>query len=107
MFFKKKYDSINATQLNDMLTNNINLIDVREVSEYQAIHIKGAKNVPLMGLLNNPTQFLNKEETYYIVCQSGARSGRACGMLKDQGYNVMNVDGGTGIFAYMHQGSIA
>lgn len=31
----------------------------------------------------------------HIICQSGARSEQACFFLDDQGYKVVNVDGGT------------
>ena len=106
MFFKKKYDTISVSQLNDLLKENINLIDVREVSEFRAVRIKGAKNVPLMGLISNPTQFLKKDQKYYIVCQSGSRSARACSILEQEGYNVVNVSGGTGAFAYQHRENI-
>ena len=45
MFFKKKYDNINVTELNNLLREEINLIDIREIGEYQSGHIKGTKNV--------------------------------------------------------------
>jgi rhodanese-related sulfurtransferase len=40
-------------------------------------------------------QALDKDKTYHIICQSGARSEQACFFLDDQGYKVVNVDGGT------------
>jgi len=38
---------------------------------------------------------LDKDVTYHIICQSGARSGQACLFLEAQGYNVVNIAGGT------------
>ena len=38
---------------------------------------------------------LDKDITYHIICQSGARSGQACLFLEAQGYNVVNIAGGT------------
>ncbi|HEO8337117.1 TPA: rhodanese-like domain-containing protein, partial [Streptococcus agalactiae] len=32
---------------------------------------------------------------YYLVCQRGGRSIRACQFLELKGYKVINVDGGT------------
>lgn len=40
-------------------------------------------------------QALDKDKTYHIICQSGARSEQACFFPDDQGYKVVNVDGGT------------
>jgi rhodanese-related sulfurtransferase len=107
MFFKKNYDEINVTQLNGMLGSGIKLIDVREVSEYNMFHIKGAENVPMGTVMTSPERFLEKGEKYYMVCQSGARSARVCDMLSKQGYDVTNIVGGTGTFAYKHSENIA
>lgn len=75
--------------------NQGQIIDVREVDEYQETHVPGAINVPMFGLMMNPDQFLNKDETYYIICQTGNRSHQVCSLLGAQGYHVMNVLGGT------------
>lgn len=107
MFFTKNYDEINVTELNDMLDGDVKLIDVREVGEYQMFHIKGAKNIPMGNVMNSPESYLNKDEKYYMVCQSGARSASVCGVLSKQGYDVVNVAGGTGTFAYKHKENLA
>jgi len=69
------------------------LIDVREKDEYQAGHIPGADNFPLSELGTTYTN-LDKNQSYYVVCQAGGRSGRACEFLEGQGYQVTNVEGG-------------
>ncbi|RRA53346.1 rhodanese-like domain-containing protein, partial [Streptococcus agalactiae] len=38
---------------------------------------------------------LDKNKEYYLVCQRGGRSIRACQFLELKGYKVINVDGGT------------
>lgn len=68
--------------------NNIHLIDVREG------HIPGAINLPLSQLSHKFEQ-LDKNKEYYLVCQRGGRSIRACQFLELKGYKVINVDGGT------------
>ncbi|HEN2228387.1 TPA: rhodanese-like domain-containing protein [Streptococcus agalactiae] len=68
--------------------NNIHLIDVREE------HIPGAINLPLSQLSHKFEQ-LDKNKEYYLVCQRGGRSIRACQFLELKGYKVINVDGGT------------
>lgn len=72
----------------------IKIIDVREAYEYQVGHVPNAKNFPLSSLGTYRID-LNPEEEYYLICQSGARSENACAFLSGQGYNVVNVLGGT------------
>lgn len=88
--------NINMTNLQQL--HDINLLDVREVIEYEMGHIPNAKNIPMNTLIQNPTHYLDKEQTYYIVCQSGGRSQMVCMMLEVQGYDVVNVMGGTGAY---------
>ncbi len=107
MFFNKNYDEIDVTQLNGMLDKGLKLIDVREVGEYNMFHIKGAQNIPMGNIMTNPASYLEKGEKYYLVCQSGARSGQVCSVLARHGYDVVNVAGGTGTFAYKHSENIA
>lgn len=86
---------ITTKQLSEKLKENpnLNIIDVREDDEVAEGKIPGARHIALG---NIPTQVdaLDKNEQYYIVCRSGGRSGRACEYLTEQGYDVINVDGG-------------
>lgn len=93
MFVKK----IKAAELKTLLKNHdvklMNVIDIRTKSEIASGHIAGSKTIPMDKLLQNPSTYLKKEETYYILCLSGARSGKACKKLKKE-YNVVSVTGG-------------
>lgn len=89
--------SINIQELNNFESLD-NVIDVREVDEYRAGHIDGVKNIPMMGLMLNPDNFINKEETYYIMCQAGGRSMQVCNVLEEMNYNVVNLAGGYGSY---------
>ena len=71
----------------------LNLIDVREVHEYQTGHAPGATNIPL-STLEQGYKELKSDQEYYIICQGGARSASACSFLSAQGLNVTNVEGG-------------
>ena len=97
-FLKKDNDKI--IQVNDMdnLIGKVELIDIREPYEYTNGSLKSAKNIPMGNLLSEPNKYLNKEKTYYIMCQSGARSGRTCRALVKQGFNVINISGGMGSY---------
>ena len=73
---------------------DITILDVREVDEFQAGHIEGALNAPLSTLENGYEQ-LDASERYYVICQGGMRSERACQFLETKGFDVINVEGGT------------
>jgi rhodanese-related sulfurtransferase len=75
---------------------NINLVDVREPHEHEAFNIGGIL-LPLgkvQGLETDDIDHL-KEETVYVYCRSGNRSGQACLMLEPYGFkDIINVSGG-------------
>ena len=73
--------------------DNLDLIDVREVHEFQAGHAPGAKNLPLSTLEQGYTE-LKPDHEYHVICQGGARSASACQFLSAQGLTVTNVEGG-------------
>ena len=62
------------------------------------MYIKSSTNIPIGELLNEPDKYLNKNKEYYIMCQSGGRSARACNNLISKGFNVVNVSGGMGSY---------
>lgn len=70
---------------------NILLLDVREPAEFTLKHIPGSKHIPL-GELENRLDELNLDEEIAVICQSGARSERACQLLVVKGAtNVKSV----------------
>ena len=75
----------------------LSLVDVREVEEFQTLHLEGAQNLPLSQLADTYNQ-LDKDLLYYVICKSGMRSARACQFLAEQGYDVINVQGGVTAF---------
>lgn len=74
----------------------INLVDVREPDEHDAFNIGGIL-LPLgkvQGLETDDIDHL-KNETVYVYCRSGNRSGQACLMLEPYGFkDIINVSGG-------------
>ena len=71
----------------------IQVLDVREQEEYDALHLEGVTLLPLSELLDRYTE-LDKAQPYYVICRSGKRSARACQFFEEQGYDVTNVQGG-------------
>ena len=78
----------------EVKAKTLNLIDVREADEFASGHLPGAINLPLSDFLERYGE-LDKEKSYHIICQSGARSAQACAFLEEEGYDVINVAGGT------------
>jgi rhodanese-related sulfurtransferase len=95
--FKSPFPSIDIDDYHSdyYKKNNHVLIDVRSPQEFKSGHIPGAKNVPLQGLSNNLKK-VPKNKDVIVVCRSGSRSGMACRILTNEGYdNITNVRGGT------------
>jgi len=74
---------------------NVSVIDVREHDEYISGHIPGAIHIPLSTIPVRQTE-IDKSITHYLICEVGGRSGQAGKFLEEQGFNVVNVIGGTG-----------
>lgn len=87
---------MNKISINDLMPiiNQINIIDIRSVQSYNNNHIPNARNIPLEKLITEPSQYLNKNEQYYIYCQKGLSSESICSILTKLGYNVISIDGG-------------
>ena len=76
---------------------SLSVLDVREVEEFETLHLEGAHNLPLSQLADTYEQ-LDKDQLHYVICKSGMRSARACQFLAEQGYDVINVQGGMTAF---------
>ncbi len=76
----------------DPLPEELTVLDVREDFEWQAGHIDGALHVPLGELPDRLTEIGDGQTL--VVCKVGGRSGQAVAWLAEQGYDVVNLDGG-------------
>jgi rhodanese-related sulfurtransferase len=64
------------------------VVDVCEADEFASGHVGGAKNIPLNQLEEKlPGMVKNRALPVILVCQSGARSGRALAIAKKLGYD--------------------
>lgn len=71
------------------------LLDVRTPAEYAAGHLDGADNLDVMAPdFAARIDTLDREQTYYLYCRSGSRSGQAARRMKEMGFeDVHNVGG--------------
>ena len=65
------------------------IIDVRTKEEYDELHVKKAINIPYNDIDENIQ--LDKTKTIFVYCKSGARSRKAYDILKELGYNVIDL----------------
>ncbi len=71
----------------------INIIDVRQPSEYEKSHIPGALLIPLPDLPVRMDE-LDSETPSLVYCAIGGRSRVAVQMLEEEGYRAFNLSGG-------------
>jgi rhodanese-related sulfurtransferase len=87
-------DTVDAKITNDVRNrDDVVILDVREDDEFKSGHIPGAEWIPL-GQLATRMNELPKDKTIVAVCRSGNRSGQATELLRQNGFNVHNMQGG-------------
>jgi len=70
------------------------LIDVRELFEYEIARIDGAKLIPLKEIAERADE-LQRKQPIVVHCHSGRRSAEAVRLLQQRGFaNVYNLEGG-------------
>jgi hydroxyacylglutathione hydrolase len=89
-------ESISAEELEKILVADTKtyLLDVRKPGEYEAEHLESALTRPL-DYINEWTNEIHPDETYYIHCAGGYRSMIAASILKARGAeHVVDIAGG-------------
>ncbi|MEX2595403.1 MAG: rhodanese-like domain-containing protein [Salibacteraceae bacterium] len=87
---------ITVSELKNRMDNNADfqLIDVRELSEYEYCCIPGAEIIP-MGEIITKLDRIDRDKEVIIHCKSGGRSGSVVNALMSRGFkNVCNLKGG-------------
>ena len=74
------------------------LIDLREEKEYKKGHIKGAKNIFWLNILDEKNvKKLPKDKQIFLICYVGHTSSQVMTLLKLLGYNVVSIKYGYGL----------
>lgn len=71
----------------------VTVLDVREDGEWDGGHVEGAMHV-YVGHIRDRLQEVPRDRPVAAVCASGRRSSIAASILKAEGYDVSNVQGG-------------
>lgn len=90
------HDDITPQELNTRMQKGERpqLLDVREGWEWELGRIEGAQHIPLSALPGRVSE-LDPQQEVVVYCRSGARSDRAAGWLRQQGFvSARNLAGG-------------
>lgn len=72
-------------------------LDVRRPDEFASGHVRGARNVDVLSPdFRERVEDLDRDQTLYVYCASGTRSGRAAKVLEDMGFDRVVNAGGVG-----------
>ena len=74
-------------------SGEVQLLDVREPSEWALGHIEGASLIP-MSQLGSRWRELDASVKWVCVCRSGNRSEYASALLRQAGLDIANMKGG-------------
>ena len=79
-------------QIEEFANRGFQLVDVRTASEFANGSIPGAKSVPVDEIRDRVSELTNKD--VLVNCQVGQRGHTAAMLLKELGFNAVNLDGG-------------
>lgn len=85
--------SIPTTTVSELPDDAV-LVDVRETNEWVAGHAPNAIHIPLGELPSRLDELPDADSSVAVVCRMGGRSARAVEWLVQQGFDVVNVEGG-------------
>ncbi len=80
------------SQIDEFEDRGFQLVDVRTPSEYAAGSIPGAMSMPVDEIRSRVAELTNKD--VLVNCQVGQRGHTATMLLKELGFNAVNLDGG-------------
>jgi NADPH-dependent 2,4-dienoyl-CoA reductase/sulfur reductase-like enzyme/rhodanese-related sulfurtransferase len=80
------------SQIDEFSDRGFQLVDVRTSSEYAAGNIPGAMSMPVDEIRGRVAELENKD--ILVNCQVGQRGHTATMLLKELGFNAVNLDGG-------------
>lgn len=87
--------------LSDLKSQPKTFVDVRTPEEFAGGHVPGAVNIPLDQVQSRLAEFKDMQKPVVAYCRSGARSGMATSILKQNG--IQDVINGGGISEVMQQ----
>lgn len=72
---------------------SVQVLDVRQLSEWDAGHLENSLHIPLK-VLAESLSGLAKQQAILAVCRTGVRSRKAVDLLRSEGFEAENLEGG-------------
>lgn len=91
---QEPFETIDISTIENKVADGWQIVDVREIEEYNSGHIPNALNVPLTAITQGEYGTLEQDQNYVIICQSGNRSQTASEQLAKAGFQIVNVKQG-------------
>ncbi|HEX4820272.1 MAG TPA: rhodanese-like domain-containing protein [Acidimicrobiales bacterium] len=85
---------IDIDELARLRESGVVLVDVRQPHEFERFRVPGATLIPL-GDVPERVEEIPDDQRVYVICASGGRSAKAVEYLNRQGYDTVNVAGGS------------
>lgn len=85
---------VTIDELLSLNNSKVIIVDVRDKESFLKGHIPGAVNIYSAELLNNFSNYLDYDKTYYLYCDVGYISSDLAFKLAVFGYKVFSVIGG-------------
>lgn len=92
-----KYQSVSVKEFETVTADTtVVRLDVRTPAEFAEGHLEGALNIDVNSesFISDAEKNLPKDKTIAVYCRSGRRSKRACDILVDNGFKVIELDKG-------------
>jgi NADPH-dependent 2,4-dienoyl-CoA reductase/sulfur reductase-like enzyme/rhodanese-related sulfurtransferase len=86
------FKQVTFMEVHELLKAGEQVIDVREVSEFESGRVKGTVNIP-MSVMRDRLDEIDKSRTVYVHCRTGERSYNMTLMLQANGFDVKNIAG--------------
>ena len=93
-------DIIQWNKVDELDKNNSIIVDVREEFELVTGTFENSINIPL-GQLRDRLDEIPKNKNVYVTCQVGQRGYVASRILRSNGINAINIDGGIKTYIYV------
>ncbi len=98
MLMNSTIPTIEPLEAIKLISDGAQLVDVREIHEWNAGHAEYATHIPL-GSLSELLHLIDREKSVIVCCRAGSRSSRATTYLLEQGINAKNLSGGMNSWA--------
>lgn len=92
---KNSTEQVSVEKVKELLSDEIQFVDVRRPAEHANGHAPHTINLPL-DILSREIDKFNPDKPTYVICQSGYRSSLGTSILENAGFKeIYNVTGGT------------